>query len=48
MQIISPKRFQAGFGNYAGVAGMESSLRYILCLGINNTRKKKDSQCLAR
>lgn len=35
-----PQRFQTGFRNYAGVAGMESSVRYILRLGINNIRKK--------
>jgi len=36
----APQRFQTGFRNYAGVAGMESSVRYILRLGINNIRKK--------
>jgi cysteine desulfurase/selenocysteine lyase len=36
----SPKRFQAGFRNYPGIAGLESSLRYILRLGIMNIRKK--------
>jgi cysteine desulfurase / selenocysteine lyase len=36
----SPERFEAGFRNYSGVAGMESSLRYILRLGIENIRKK--------
>ena len=35
-----PERFQAGFRNYPGVAGMESSLRYILRIGITNIRKK--------
>jgi cysteine desulfurase / selenocysteine lyase len=35
-----PERFQAGFRNYGGVAGMESSVRYILRLGIENIRKK--------
>jgi cysteine desulfurase / selenocysteine lyase len=35
-----PQRFQAGFRNYPGVAGMESSLRYILRVGITNIRKK--------
>jgi len=36
----SPEKFEAGFRNYSGVAGMESSLRYILRLGIENIRKK--------
>jgi cysteine desulfurase/selenocysteine lyase len=35
-----PKRFESGFRNYPGIAGMESSLRYILRLGISNIRKK--------
>ncbi|HET7149735.1 MAG TPA: aminotransferase class V-fold PLP-dependent enzyme [Candidatus Nitrosopolaris sp.] len=35
-----PERFQAGFRNYSGVAGMESSVRYILRLGIENIRRK--------
>jgi cysteine desulfurase / selenocysteine lyase len=36
----SPEKFEAGFRNYSGVAGMESSLRYILRLGIENIRRK--------
>lgn len=36
----APLKFQTGFRNYAGVAGMESSVRYILRLGIGNIRKK--------
>ena len=35
-----PERFQSGFRNYPGIAGLESSLRYILRLGIMNIRKK--------
>lgn len=38
--LESPQKFQTGFRNYPGVAGMESSLRYILRLGITNIRKK--------
>jgi cysteine desulfurase/selenocysteine lyase len=38
--LESPQRFQAGFRNYPGVAGMESSLRYILRIGITNIRKR--------
>ena len=34
-----PNNFQAGFRNYVGVAGLESSLRYILRIGIDNIRK---------
>ncbi len=34
-----PHNFQAGFRNYIGIAGLESSLRYILRIGINNIRK---------
>jgi cysteine desulfurase/selenocysteine lyase len=34
-----PHNFQAGFRNYVGLAGLESSLRYILRIGINNIRK---------
>jgi cysteine desulfurase/selenocysteine lyase len=43
-QVIAPmempQRLEAGFRNYPGVAGLESSLRYILRLGIENIRKK--------
>jgi cysteine desulfurase/selenocysteine lyase len=38
--VESPQRFQTGFRNYPGVAGLESSLRYILRLGIANIHKK--------
>jgi cysteine desulfurase / selenocysteine lyase len=34
-----PQRFQTGFRNYVGLAGLESSLRYILRIGIDNIRK---------
>ncbi len=34
-----PARFQAGFRNFPGAAGLESSLRYILRIGINEVRK---------
>ena len=37
--IESPQKFQTGFRNYPGVAGLESSLRYILRLGIANIHK---------
>lgn len=33
-----PDRFQAGFRNYAGVAGLEASAGYMLGLGIGNVR----------
>jgi selenocysteine lyase/cysteine desulfurase len=39
--LESPQMFQTGFHNYPGVAGMESSLRYILRLGITDIRKKE-------
>ena len=35
-----PARFQAGFRNFPGVAGLEASLRYILRIGLENVRKK--------
>ncbi len=35
-----PDRLQAGFRNFPGVAGLESSLRYILRLGLEQIRKK--------
>ena len=38
--VESPQKFQTGFRNYPGVAGLESSLRYILRLGIANIHKK--------
>ena len=35
-----PNRFQAGFRNYVGVAGLEKSINYILQYGITNVRQK--------
>lgn len=35
-----PARLQAGFRNYPGAAGLESSLRYVLRLNIENIREK--------
>lgn len=35
-----PAKFQAGFRNYPGAAGLEASLRYILRIGLENIRKK--------
>jgi len=35
----SPQKFQTGFRNYVGIAGLVSSLKYIQRLGINNIRK---------
>jgi cysteine desulfurase/selenocysteine lyase len=35
-----PARFQAGFRNFPGAAGLEASLRYILRLGLENVRKR--------
>jgi cysteine desulfurase/selenocysteine lyase len=37
--LDSPQRFHAGFRNYIGLAGLESSLRYILRIGIDRIRK---------
>ena len=34
-----PERFQAGFRNYVGLAGMESSITYLQNLGLGNIRK---------
>jgi len=34
-----PDRFQAGFRNYVGLAGMESSITYLQNLGLDNIRK---------
>jgi cysteine desulfurase / selenocysteine lyase len=34
-----PVKFQTGFRNYVGLAGVEASSRYILRLGINTVRK---------
>ncbi|MCI0560285.1 MAG: aminotransferase class V-fold PLP-dependent enzyme [Nitrososphaera sp.] len=35
-----PARLQAGFRNYPGAAGLESSLRYILRIGLLNIRRR--------
>jgi cysteine desulfurase / selenocysteine lyase len=35
-----PARFQAGFRNFPGAAGLEASLRYILRIGLERIRKK--------
>jgi cysteine desulfurase/selenocysteine lyase len=35
----SPQKFQTGFRNYVGIAGLASSLKYIQRLGINTIRK---------
>ncbi len=35
-----PTKFQAGFRNFPGAAGLEASLRYILRIGLENIRKK--------
>jgi len=35
-----PDRFQTGFRNYVGIAGLESSARYLLKFGMDNIRKK--------
>jgi cysteine desulfurase / selenocysteine lyase len=35
----SPQKFQTGFRNYVGIAGLVSSLKYIQRLGANNIRK---------
>ena len=34
-----PEKFQAGFRNYVGLAGMESSITYLQNLGLDNIRK---------
>ena len=34
-----PEKFQAGFRNYVGLAGMESSISYLQNLGLDNIRK---------
>ena len=38
--LDTPAKFQGGFRNFPGVAGLEASLRYILRLRIENIRKK--------
>ena len=35
-----PARFQAGFRNFPGAAGLEASLRYILRIGLERIRRK--------
>lgn len=35
-----PSKFQAGFRNWAGVAGLEASIVYLLRLGLDTVRKK--------
>ena len=35
-----PSRFQAGFRNWSGVAGLEASINYLLKIGINTIRRK--------
>src|SRR5919198_5492799 len=35
-----PSRFQGGFRNFPGAAGLEASLRYILRIGLERIRKK--------
>lgn len=35
----SPTRFQAGFRNFPGAAGLEASMRYMLRVGVENVRK---------
>lgn len=35
-----PSRFQAGFRNWPGVAGLEASVNYLLKIGIENIRSK--------
>ena len=35
-----PAKFQAGFRNWAGIAGLEASVVYLLRLGLENIRKK--------
>lgn len=36
----APTRFQAGFRNFPGAAGLEASLRYVLRIGLENIRKR--------
>ncbi len=38
-ELGMPSRFQAGFRNYPGAAGLESSLRYVLRIGIGSIRE---------
>jgi cysteine desulfurase/selenocysteine lyase len=35
-----PTRFQAGFRNFPGAAGLEASLRYLLRIGLENIRQR--------
>ena len=36
----SPDKFQTGFRNYVGLAGLETSANYLLKIGMNNIRQK--------
>jgi cysteine desulfurase/selenocysteine lyase len=38
-ELGMPSRFQAGFRNFPGAAGLESSLRYILRIGVGSIRE---------
>ena len=38
-----PARFQGGFRNFPGAAGLEASLRYVLRIGLERVRKKNIS-----
>ena len=38
--IKAPERFETGFRNYLGIAGLESAVEYILKIGIQNIYKK--------
>lgn len=35
-----PERFETGFRNYAGMAGLEASMAYLARIGLSNIRKK--------
>ena len=38
-----PEKFQTGFRNYVGIAGLESSVKYLLNFGMENIRKKNQN-----
>ena len=38
--VKAPERFETGFRNYPGIIGLESAVKYILKIGINNIYKK--------
>jgi cysteine desulfurase/selenocysteine lyase len=38
-----PDKFQTGFRNYVGMVGLESSANYLLKFGMENIRKKNNS-----